>query len=129
MRKNYHKRKKIFALAKGFQGRGKNCYRIAKPRVHKALQKAFQGRKKKKGDMRRLWIQQINAAAEAHGLGYSRLIFGLNLANVRVNRKMLATLAQTEPRAFATLTTVAKEQLKSTWHAMYRSTQEQGISL
>lgn len=80
------KRDFVFNQAKGYTGRGRNVYSIAKPRVARALQKAYIGRKMKKRDMRSVWIQQINAAARLYGVRYSDLICGLSQNNVQVDR-------------------------------------------
>ena len=88
---NSHKRrKKTLKLAKGFYGSASRHYRSAKTAVMRAQRSAFVGRKQKKRDFRKLWIARINAAARINGISYSRLINGLKLANVEVNRKMLA---------------------------------------
>lgn len=97
------KRDKIFALAKGFRGRSKNCIRVAQPRVEKALQYAFRDRRQKKRDMRSLWIQRINAGTKEHGVNYSRFIHGLQQENIQVNRKVLSELAMYEPHSFQAL--------------------------
>jgi len=103
------KRKFVFKLSKGYVGRGKNVWSVAKPRVQKALQKAYIGRKVKKREMRSLWITQINAATRLYGLNYSNLIYGLNNENVWVNRKIMSELAMFEPYSFRALTKVAIE--------------------
>jgi large subunit ribosomal protein L20 len=92
--------KKILKLAKGYRGRAKNCYRIAIQRVEKALQYAYRDRKVRKRDFRGLWIQRINAAVREHGLIYSQFINGLKIANIVLDRKVLADLAVKEPSAF-----------------------------
>lgn len=96
-------REKIFALAKGFRGRAKNCMRIARQRVEKGLQYAYRDRRQKKRDMRSLWIQRINAGARLHGIKYGQLMHGLKQDNVDVNRMMLAELAVNEPKSFQAL--------------------------
>ena len=83
------KHKKVLKLAKGFIGSRSKLYRPANTFVMKALKNAYIGRKLKKRDFRRLWIQRINAGTRAHGLSYSRFMNGLKLAGVEVNRKML----------------------------------------
>ena len=95
------KHKKVLKLAKGFIGSRSKLYRPANTFVMKALKNAYIGRKLKKRDFRRLWIQRINAGTRAHGLSYSRFMNGLKLAGVEVNRKMLAEIAVTDPKAFA----------------------------
>jgi large subunit ribosomal protein L20 len=104
-------KKKIFKLAKGFRGKGKNCYTVAKPRVYKALTYAYRDRKVKKRDMRGLWIQRINAASREYGMSYSHLMFGLAKSDVALNRKMLAELAVTEPQSFQAIAGVAAQNL------------------
>mmetsp|Transcript_6418 Transcript_6418/g.18524 ORF Transcript_6418/g.18524 Transcript_6418/m.18524 type:complete len:124 (-) Transcript_6418:375-746(-) len=94
---------KVLKLAKGFRGRAKNCIRIARERVEKALQYSYRDRRNKKRDMRSLWIQRINAGSTEHGLPYSRFINGLQKENVLVNRKMLSELAMNEPHSFRAL--------------------------
>lgn len=94
---------RIFELAKGFRGRGKNCIRIARQRVEKALQYQFKDRKRKKREFRSLWIQRINAGAKEHGVSYSHLIHGLQQQNINLNRKVLSELAINEPLSFKAL--------------------------
>ena len=109
---NSHKRrKKTLKLAKGFYGSVSRHYRSAKTAVMRAQRSAFVGRKQKKRDFRKLWIARINAAARINGISYSRLINGLKLANVEVNRKMLADLAVNDAAAFTQLVEVAKSKL------------------
>ena len=105
------KHNKVFKAAKGFYGRRKNTIRIAKQAVEKSLQYAYRDRKARKGDFRKLWIQRINAAAREQGLTYNRLIQGLKLAGVEVDRKNLAELAVSDADAFAALVAVAKAAL------------------
>jgi large subunit ribosomal protein L20 len=107
--KNRHK--KILKLAKGFRGRSKNCYRVAIERVEKSLQYAYRDRRTRKRDFRRLWIQRINAAARLHGLNYSQFINGLKLAEINVDRKVLAELAVSEQEAFKQIAEKAAEAL------------------
>ena len=92
--------KKVLKLAKGYRGRSKNCFRIAIEKVEKALAYAYRDRRNRKRDFRALWIQRINAAVRMHGLTYSTFINGLNLANIDLDRKVLADLAVREPEAF-----------------------------
>ena len=109
---NSHKRRrKTLKLAKGFYGSASRHYRTAKTAVMRAQRSAFVGRKQKKRDFRKLWIARINAAARQNNISYSRLINGLKLANVEVNRKMLADLAVNDATAFAQLAEVAKSKL------------------
>ncbi len=92
--------KKILKLAKGFRGRAKNCFRVAVEKVEKALRYAYRDRRNRKRDFRALWIQRINAAVREHGLIYSQFINGLTLANIELDRKVLADLAVREPESF-----------------------------
>jgi len=101
------KHKKVLKKAKGYYGRRKNTIRIAKQAVERALQYAYRDRKRRKRTFRALWIQRINAAARAHGLTYGRLINGLALAGIAVDRKVLADLAVNDPAAFKALVEAA----------------------
>ena len=94
------RRKKILKLAKGFFGAKRKNYRTAKEAVEKALQYSYRDRKNRKRDFRRLWNIRINAAVREYGLNYSKFIYGLNKADIKLNRKMLANLAAAEPGAF-----------------------------
>ena len=105
------KHKKILKLAKGFRGSRSKLYTPANEFVMKALKHAYVGRKLKKRDFRKLWIQRINAAARMNGISYSRLMNGLKLAGIEVNRKMLSEMAIQDPQGFAKLVEVAKAQL------------------
>ena len=102
----------IMALAKGMRGRAKNCFSIAIRRVEKGLQHAYRGRKIKKRVARKEWIGQVGAGCREHGLSYSRLIHGMNLSSIGVNRKMMALLAQQEPYSFRAIVEEAKLGLK-----------------
>lgn len=95
--------KKILKLAKGFRGRGKNCYRIAVEKVKKGLQHAYRDRKDLKGNMRSLWIVRINAACRSLGLKYNQFINLLATKNIDINRKMLSEMALRQPDEFANL--------------------------
>lgn len=108
------KRKKLLARAKGFYQTKSKLYRAAKESVDTALKYAFVGRRLRKRDFRRLWVTRINAAARENGLSYSQFIKGLALAGVTIDRKMLAELAVSEPAAFASLVTQAKNALPAT---------------
>ena len=99
-------------LAKGFFGRRKNCFSLAIRAVEKGLQKAYIGRKLKKRAARREWIAQISAGAREHNMSYAKLIFGMRYAEIGVNRKILATLAQQEPYSFRAIVEEAKLGLK-----------------
>ena len=103
--------KKILALAKGFRGRRKNVFRIAKQAVMKAGQYAYRDRRQRKREFRALWIARINAAAREYGLSYSRFIDGLNKAEIEVDRKVLADLAVFDKAAFGALAEKAKASL------------------
>ena len=94
------RRNKILSLAKGFRGGNKNLFRTANQRVMKALCNAYRDRRRRKRDFRRLWIARINAAARLNGLSYSRFIGGLKKEDIRINRKMLAQLAVSDPKTF-----------------------------
>ena len=104
------RRKKVLKLAKGYFGSKHTLYKVANQQVMKSLQYAFRDRRQKKRDFRKLWITRINAAARINGLSYSRLMHGLKLAGIEVNRKMLADLAIADARAFAELANTAKQQ-------------------
>ena len=97
------RRNKVLKLAKGFRGRSKNCYRIAKERVEKALQYAYRDRKVRKRDFRALWIQRINAAVRNYGLIYSEFMNMLSIKNIKIDRKMLSEMAIREPESFKNL--------------------------
>ena len=98
-------------LAKGYYGARSKQYRIAKQTVMKALSNAYAGRKQKKRQYRALWIARINAAARLNGLSYSKLMHGLKLANVDLNRKVLADIAVNDAEGFARLVETAKAQI------------------
>ncbi|HEX8506560.1 MAG TPA: 50S ribosomal protein L20 [Hymenobacter sp.] len=95
-----HRRKKIMRLAKGYYGRRKNVWTVAKNAVEKGLLYAYRDRKVKKREFRALWIQRINAGAREHGLSYSQLMGGLKKVGIELNRKVLADLALNHPAAF-----------------------------
>ena len=103
--------KKVLALAKGFRGRRKNVYRIAKQAVMKAGQYQYRDRRQRKRQFRSLWIARINAAARELGMKYSTFMNGLKKANIEVDRKVLADLAVFDQPAFAALAAQAKAQL------------------
>ena len=102
------KRRKVFKLAKGYYGAKSKQYRSASQQVMRSMAYAYVGRKLKKREYRKLWIARINAGARMNGTTYSRLINGLKLANVDINRKVLADLAITDANAFANLCEIAK---------------------
>ena len=102
------KHKKILKRAKGYYGAKHYRFRMAKQAVMKSGQYAYVGRKDRKSNFRKLWIARINAAARQNGLTYSKLISGLKKSNVVINRKMLAEIAVTDPKAFAEIAKKAK---------------------
>jgi len=94
------RRKKLMKQAKGFFGRRKNVWTVAKNAVEKAMQYAYRGRKEKKRNFRALWIMRINAGAREHGMSYSQFMGALKKNNIELNRKVLADLAMNHPEAF-----------------------------
>ena len=102
---------KVLKLAKGYRGARSKQYRIAKQSVMRAMASAFAGRKQKKREYRKLWIARINAAARQNDLSYSKLMYGLKLAQVDMNRKMLSEIAIADPAAFTALCDTAKSRL------------------
>ena len=105
----HKKRRKVLKLAKGYFGAKSRQYRAASEQVARSLRYAYEGRKMRKRDFRRLWITRINAAARLSGMSYSTFIAGLKKKGIEVNRKMLADLAVTDAAAFAQLVEMAKE--------------------
>ena len=105
----HKKRRKVLKLAKGYWGAKSKQYRTASEQVRRSLRYAYEGRKMRKRDFRRLWITRINAAARLSGMSYSAFINGLKKKNIEVNRKMLADLAVNDAAAFAQLVEIAKE--------------------
>ena len=105
------KRRKILRAAKGYFGLKSTNYRLARQAVMKSGNYAYVGRRLRKRDMRQLWIARINAAARANGLTYSKLIHGLKVANIELNRKSLAEIAVRDAATFAKLTETAKANL------------------
>jgi large subunit ribosomal protein L20 len=103
--------KKVIAQAKGYQGRRKNVYRVAKQAVIRAGATAYRDRRQRKRQFRALWIARINAAARECGLSYSRLINGLNKADIEIDRKVLADIAVFDKAAFAEIAEKAKASL------------------
>ena len=97
------KHKRVLKLAKGYRGARSKQYRVAKQSVMRALEESYTGRKQKKRQFRQLWIARINAAARINGLSYSKFMYGLKLAEVNVNRKMLSEMAISDPEGFAAL--------------------------
>ncbi|MDP1818934.1 MAG: 50S ribosomal protein L20 [Acidimicrobiales bacterium] len=102
-------RKVVLERAKGYYGNKSRSYKSANEQVQHSLQYAFRDRRARKGDFRSLWIQRINAACRENGTSYSRFISGLRLAEIEVDRKVLADLAVREPQAFTALVTAATE--------------------
>ena len=105
------KKRKVMKLAKGYFGAKSKQYRAASEQVRRSLRYAYIGRKQKKRDFRSLWIARINAAARLNGLSYSRMMNGLKVAGVDINRKMLAELAISDAAAFTALAETAKKAL------------------
>lgn len=105
------RRKKILALAKGYRLTKSKLYRSAKESVERGLLFAYVGRKRKKRDFRRLWIVRIGAAARLNGMNYSQFMHGLKLANIDLDRKVLADIAAKQPEAFANLAGQVKEAI------------------
>ena len=105
------KHNRTLKLAKGYRGARSKQYRIAKQSVMRALTSAYAGRKERKRQFRQLWIARINAAARMNGLSYSKFMYGLKLAGIEMNRKMLAEMAVNDAAAFAKLAEMAKAKL------------------
>ncbi len=105
------RRKKVLKLARGFRGGRSKLFRTAADAVDKALMYAYRDRKVRKRDFRRLWIARINAAARMNNISYSKLIRGLKLAKVEMDRKVLAELAVSDPAGFSRISELALQQL------------------
>lgn len=105
------KHNRVLKLAKGYRGARSKQYRVAKQSVMRALNTSYSGRKERKRQFRRLWIVRINAAARMSGLSYSKFMYGLKLAGIDLNRKMLAEMAVSDPEGFAALAEIAKSKL------------------
>ncbi|MGI6257577.1 MAG: 50S ribosomal protein L20 [Anaerovoracaceae bacterium] len=106
---NAHKRhKKVLKLAKGFYGQKSKVFRAANPAVMRSLRSAYVGRKQRKREYRRIWIARINAGARMNGISYSKLMNGLRVSGIEINRKMLAEMAIHDAAAFAQLCETAK---------------------
>ncbi|MCI9320592.1 MAG: 50S ribosomal protein L20 [Lachnospiraceae bacterium] len=105
------KHNRILKLAKGYRGARSKQYRVAKQSVMRALASSYAGRKERKRQFRQLWIARINAAARLNGLSYSKFMYGLKLAGVDVNRKMLAEMAVNDADGFKTLAELAKSKV------------------
>ena len=102
---------RVLKLAKGYRGARSKQYRVAKQSVMRALATSYPGRKERRRQFRQLWIARINAAARLNGLSYSKFMYGLKLAEVQLNRKVLADMAVNDPAGFATLAEVAKSKI------------------
>lgn len=111
------KRKKILDLAKGYRGAKSKNFKAAKEQVLHSLAYSYRDRKARKRDFRSLWIRRINAAARINGLSYSKLISGLKLAEVELDRKILAEVAVSDPDSFSQLADLAKEKLQTSVNA------------
>jgi len=107
----HRRHKRRLKLAEGYRGRRKDCFKLAKRAVEKALQFSYRDRRAKKRDFRGLWITRINAAARINGLSYSKLILGLSRANIELDRKVLAEIAFSDPASFAVVAEKAKAAL------------------
>ena len=105
------KHNRTLKLAKGYRGARSKQYRVAKQSVMRALTSSYAGRKQRKREFRQLWIARINAAARMNDISYSKLMHGLKLAGVDINRKMLSEMAISDQEGFAKLVAVAKEKL------------------
>jgi large subunit ribosomal protein L20 len=106
-----NRHRKILKLAKGYRGAKSKLYRVANQQVMKSLVYAYRDRRVRKRDFRKLWIARINAAARMNGISYSRLMNGLKLAGIDINRKMLSDMAINDAQAFGQLVDVAKAKL------------------
>ena len=105
------KHNRVLKLAKGYRGARSKQYRVAKQSVMRGLTSSYAGRKERKRQFRQLWIARINAAARLNGLSYSKFMYGLKLAEVEVNRKMLSEMAINDPEGFASLVDLAKSKV------------------
>ena len=105
------KHNRTLKLAKGYRGARSKQYRVAKQSVMRALASSYAGRKQKKRQFRQLWIARINAAARMNGLSYSKLMHGLKVANIDINRKMLAEMAVNDAAGFPALAEIAKKAI------------------
>ena len=105
------KHNKVLKMAKGYRGARSKQYRIAKQSVMRALTSSYAGRKQKKRQFRTLWIARINAAARMNGISYSKFMYGLKLAGVEINRKMLSEMAISDPEGFKALAELAKSKV------------------
>lgn len=107
------RRKKVLRQAKGYFGSKRTLFRTANEQLMRSLRYSFIGRKQRKRDFRKLWIQRINAACRLNGTKYSQFIYGLSLADIDINRKMLANMAVNDPEAFTALVEVTNEAIKT----------------
>ena len=105
------RRKKVLKLAKGYRGSKHITFKAAHTQIMVSYRYAFRGRRQVKRDFRKIWIARINAAARMNEISYSKLMHGLKLANVDINRKMLAQVAIEDPKAFTSLVDTAKKAL------------------
>jgi large subunit ribosomal protein L20 len=122
---NAHKKRRVtLERASGYRGQRSRLYRKAKEQVTHSLVYSYRDRKARKGDFRKLWIQRINAASRAQGLTYNRLIQGLKIAGVEVDRKIMADLAVNDPAAFSALVETAKAALPADVNAPRTETAE-----
>ena len=106
------KHNRVLKLAKGYRGARSKQYRVAKQSVMRALASSYAGRKERKRQFRQLWIARINAAARLNGLSYSKFMYCLKVANIDMNRKMLAEMAVNDAAGFASLVEIAKKNVK-----------------
>ena len=105
------KHNRVLKLARGYYGARSKQYRVAKQSVMRALAESYGGRKQRKRQFRQLWIARSNAAARMNGLSYSKFMYGLKLAEIDINRKMLAEMAVKDAEGFASLAAIAKEKI------------------
>ncbi|MBU6312001.1 MAG: 50S ribosomal protein L20 [Actinomycetales bacterium] len=110
----HKKRREVLEQASGYRGQRSRLYRKAKEQVTHSLVYAYNDRKDRKGDFRRLWIQRINAAVRARGMTYNRFIQGLKAADIQVDRRMLAEMAVNDPKAFDAVVDIARKALPAT---------------
>ena len=108
----HHRHKKVLALTKGHRATKHSLYRRAHESMLKSLSYAYFHRRERKGDMRRLWVLRVSAAAKARGLAYNQFIDGLRKSGIEINRKMLADMAVREPKSFDNLVTIARGKVQ-----------------
>lgn len=109
----HQRHKKILKLARGYRGAKSKLFKMAKQQVVRSMAFAYVHRKQRRRDFRKLWITRINAAARMNNITYNRLMYGLKLAGVNINRKMMADLAINDPSAFTKLVETAKERIEN----------------